>query len=180
MTNQIFIRQKHSSALIARAKSALEAKISDWGNLEDLERKICVYTTGSFGREDASEHSDLDVFIVSLQEGVTNNRLLSGLEEIEILASIVHVNRELNLPDLDGDGGFLKVHQLNDYLVGLGKPSDDADNTFTGRLLLMLESQPIFGNEVFDEVLKECVERYWIDYADHKDSFLPLFLLMIF
>ena len=81
------------------------------------------------------------------------------------------------MPDLDGDGGFLKVHQLSDYLVGLGKPSDDIDNTFTGRLLLLLESQAIFGEKVYDRVLEECVDRYWIDYTDHSDSFIPAFLI---
>ena len=136
-----------------------------------------MYTTGSFGRSDASTHSDLDVFIVSLEEEVTQERLLTRLEEIELVASIVHVNRELNLPELDGDGGFLKVHRLSDYLVGLGKPSDDANNTFTGRLLLLLESQPIFGSEVYEHMLSECIERYWNDFSDHSDSFLPAFLI---
>lgn len=103
--------------------------------------------------------------------------LLSRLEEIELLASIVHVNRELNLPELDRDGGFLKVHTLKEYLAGLGKPDDDANNTFTGRLLLLLESQPIFGDATYDKVLQECIAHYWRDFADHSDLFLPAFLI---
>lgn len=31
-------------------------------------RKACVYATGSFGRVEASEHSDLDLFIVGEEE----------------------------------------------------------------------------------------------------------------
>jgi hypothetical protein len=117
------------------------------------------------------------VFIVALEEQVTDARRLSRLEEIELLASIVHANRELKLPDLDGDGGFLKVHPLSDYLIGLGKPSDDADNTFTGRLLLLLESKAIFGDASYEYIRRECVERYWTDFSDHADSFLPAFLV---
>lgn len=177
MDDQISIRKDHSSAVRQRAGDLLAKRVNEWSDGTDISKKVCIYTTGSFGRNDASEHSDLDVFIVSLQEEITSERLLSGLEEIELLASIVHVNRELNLPDLDGDGGYLKVHTLSDYLIGLGKPSDDADNTFTGRLLLLLESQPIFGHQTYLQVLTECVERYWVDYSDHSDSFLPAFLV---
>ncbi|HUA92469.1 MAG TPA: nucleotidyltransferase domain-containing protein, partial [Terracidiphilus sp.] len=32
------------------------------------DQKACVYATGSFGRFEASEHSDIDLFIVSLHD----------------------------------------------------------------------------------------------------------------
>lgn len=161
----------------AQATARLAERCANWCDPTELGNRICIYTTGSFGRSDASTFSDLDVFIVALQENITGGSKLTRLEEIELLASIVHVNRELELPDLDGDGGFLKVHPLSEYLVGLGKPSDDANNTFTGRLLLLLESKPIFGELSYQHVRRECVERYWTDFSDHSDSFLPAFLV---
>lgn len=166
-----------SSDIRQRASDLLVERIGEWTDAGVLGNRICIYTTGSFGRGDASRFSDLDVFIVALEEPVTGSRLLTRLEEVELLASIVHVNRELKLPELDADGGFLKVHPLSDYLRGLGKPSDDAENTFTGRLLLLLESKPIFGHACYDQVRQECVARYWVDYQDHRDSFLPAFLI---
>lgn len=138
---------------------------------------MCVYTTGSFGRNDASKYSDLDTFIISLEEEMSSDRLLSGLEEIELAASIIDVNRKHGLPELDGDGGYLKAHSETEYLVGLGKPEDDANNTFTGRLLLLLESDVIFGETVYNQMIDECINRYWLDYTDHADSFMPAFLL---
>lgn len=159
------------------AASLITDKVSDWGDVEDLQDRLCIYTTGSYGRGDASSHSDLDLFIVAREEDLTRKRLLSNLEEIELLASIVHVNRELELPEPDADGSFLTVHRLSDYLVGLGKPSDDADNTFTGRLLLLLESSPLFGGEFYHQAIDECVQRYWRDFSDHSESFLPAFLI---
>lgn len=155
----------------------MQKRISDWCDPVELSERLCIYTTGSFGRGDACKFSDLDLFIVALEEPVTGARRLTGLEEIELLASVVHVNRELKLPALDGDGGFLKVHGLSDYLKGLGRPDDDANNTFTGRLLLMLESQSIFGQNAYDHIRRECIARYWLDYADHSESFLPAFLM---
>ena len=175
--DQIHSRNAHSSSTRAKATELLATRIGEWADSASLGNRVCIYTTGSFGRGDASAHSDLDLFIVADQEAITNKRQLSRLEEIELLASIVHVNRELGLPELDGDGGFLKVHPLSDYLVGLGKPSDDAENTFTGRLLLLLESKPVFGEDFYARVRRECVERYWIDYSDHSESFLPAFLI---
>lgn len=177
MATQILSRKEHSSTTRLRAVEKLERRISDWNNPNDLGQRICVYTTGSYGRSDASKFSDLDLFIVSLEEAITKDRQLSRLEEIELLASIVHVNRELDLPPPDNDGSFLKVYPLSSYLRGLGKPSDDADNTFTGRLLLLLESKPLFGNAVYEKVKRDCIERYWVDYADHSDSFLPAFII---
>lgn len=159
------------------AQELLIRKIDEWGNASSFKERVCVYATGSYGRGDASTYSDLDLFIISKEEDVTKTRLVTGLEEIELLASIVHVNRELGLPEPDADGSFLSVHGLSDYLIGLGKPSDDANNTFTGRLLLLLESRPIFGDKFYDEAISECVERYWIDYHDHTDSFIPAFLI---
>ncbi|WP_136653066.1 nucleotidyltransferase domain-containing protein [Paracoccus aeridis] len=176
MVDQIASRSDRSFYIRHEASKLLKQRISQWCNPDDLATRICIYTTGSFGRGDASSFSDLDVFIVSLEENVTGRRLLSGLEEIELLASIVHTNRELRLPNLDGDGNYLRVHSLSDYLVGLGKPDDDANNTFTGRLLLLLESKAIFGSSAYELVRQECIERYWVDYADHSGSFLPAFL----
>jgi len=163
--------------MLERVEKLVSTSIGEWGDVSSLEKRVCVYATGSYGRRDASKISDLDLFIVSKEEDLTRERLISGLEEIELLATIVRVNRQLCLPDPDADGSFLSVHKVSEYLVGLGKPSDDADNTFTGRLLLLLESYPLFGKDVYDHALRECVERYWIDFHDHSDSFLPAFLI---
>lgn len=177
MDDQIRSRHELSLEILGKAKELLLLRVDEWSSADLLREKICIYTTGSFGRLDASKYSDLDVFIVAREEEVTRSVLLTRTEEIELLASIVHVNRELWLADLDADGGFLKVHPLSQFLIGLGKPTDDAENTFTGRLLLMLESKPIFGDTSFEFIRRECVERYWTDYADHSSSFLPAFLI---
>ncbi len=42
-------------------------------------QKACVYVTGSFGRGEASKHSDLDLFIVG--KGEKDRSELSNLDE---------------------------------------------------------------------------------------------------
>ena len=65
------------------------------------------------------------------------------------------------------------AHELTDTL---GKPEDDVTNTFTARLLLLLESRPLLEATVYDEVTREVVAAYWRDYEDHKTDFMPAFL----
>ena len=38
--------------------------------------KACVYVTGSFGRGEASEHSDLDLFIIGKSDGTDKKKSL--------------------------------------------------------------------------------------------------------
>jgi hypothetical protein len=69
------------------------------------------------------------------------------------------------------------VHYTQQELIeALGKRDDDANNTFTARLLLLLESQPVLGSEVYDKIIGRVVAAYWRDYEDHKDDFRPTFL----
>ena len=53
--------------------------------------KACVYLTGSFGRGEASEHSDLDVFIVG--RGSDERPSLSRLDQICVKADLIHAAR---------------------------------------------------------------------------------------
>lgn len=58
----------------------------------------------------------------------------------------------------------------------LGHPNDDASNTFTARLLLLLESKPLFGTDVYWEAIEQVIAAYWGDFTDHKNEFVPAFL----
>src|SRR5437870_3537269 len=64
--------------------------------------KGCVYATGSFGRGEASQYSDLDLFIVG--RTVNNKRALIRLDEICITADLVRATRKLRIPEFSGDG----------------------------------------------------------------------------
>jgi len=143
--------------------------------------KACVYATGSFGRCEASTYSDLDLFIVGKKDGKEGRdgkqgSLLKRLDEICIKAELIKATRELGIPEFSGDGRYLAHHSVHEFTKTLGTPEDDAINTFTARLLLLLESCPLLGDEVYKEVTKEVIDAYWRDYDDHKDHFMPAFL----
>jgi hypothetical protein len=139
-----------------------------------LEEKACVYATGSFGREEASRHSDLDLFIVG--RGTRDARELLPLTEVCLKADLIRATRKFEIPDFDGDGEYLAHHSEQEIVGNLGKRQDDAENTFTARLLLLLESKPLLGGSTYQTIIEKVVNRYWIDYEKHKADFRPAFL----
>jgi predicted nucleotidyltransferase len=152
------------------------------------EGKACVYATGSYGRLEATEGSDLDLFIVGLpsfeeqDKRVRSNqplpkRYLNRLDEIVVKAELIDATKTLDLPDFDGDGEYLQHYTGAKLIQNLGAPEDDVENTLTARLLLLLESRPLLGHDVYDDIVDEVVAAYWRDYEDHSEEFVPTFLV---
>jgi predicted nucleotidyltransferase len=151
------------------------------GHLKNAEEiaagKACVYATGSFGRGEASLHSDLDLFIVGKSRLEDEKRsLLSRLDEILIKADLISVTRKLRIKEFSGEGRYLTHYSVEELTSALGTPEDDVKNTLTARLLLLLESRPLVETAVYLEIIKDVVAAYWRDYDDHKDDFRPAFL----
>jgi hypothetical protein len=142
--------------------------------------RACVYATGSFGRREASEHSDIDLFIVSLSdevgEGRTVRSRLSKLNEILLKAELIRVSDKLGFPPFSQDGRFLQQHTAWKLIKSTGDQSDDAENTFTARLLLLLESRPLIANDVHSRIIDDVIAKYWSEFKSHSDRFMPAYL----
>jgi hypothetical protein len=136
---------------------------------------LCIYVTGSFGRLDASQFSDLDVFLVSTGSAAAPS--LSKIDTTLVEAGLIEIGRKLGFPEFSNEGQYLAVHFLDDMLGDLGSPNDDCANHFTARMLLLLESRPIFADELYDGIITRTVETYFRDYPDHEDDFKPIFLI---
>jgi predicted nucleotidyltransferase len=136
--------------------------------------KACVYVTGSFGRGEASPHSDLDLFIVG--RGTKKEPAFSRLDQICLKADLIAATRDQGFPPFSGDGQYLEHYTIEELTSRLGLPHDDSKNTLTARLLLLLESRPLIGHEIYDEAIDLVVAKYWRDYEDHRDDFMPAFL----
>lgn len=148
--------------------------------------KACVYATGSFGRCEASEFSDLDLFIAGRSERVARadgsgedfgqKNLLNHLDEICVQAELIERSREMGFPEFSGDGRYLDHHSVYEFTNTLGTEKDDVANTFTARLLLLLESKPLVDEAVYDEIVQTVINSYWRDYQGHQTEFMPAFL----
>ena len=167
-----------------RIKTAarIKALLGQLQTAEQLAKgKASVYVTGSFGRCEASPHSDLDLFIVGKKDGAPKQdgkegSLLNRLDEICIKADLIDASRKFGFPEFSKDGLYLTHYSVHEFTKTLGTPEDDVTNTFTARLLLLLESSPLLGTQVYAEVIKEVIDAYWRDYEDHKEDFIPAFL----
>lgn len=115
------------------AKTAeLQALLTDSQALIGSVASVCI--TGSFGRLEASQYSDLDLFIIGRNRKPdsaidTNTDILESelthLDEICVKADLIHASRSSDIKDFDADGRYL-VHYSTSQLVGmLGTPEDD-------------------------------------------------------
>lgn len=137
--------------------------------------RACVYLTGSFARGEAGSHSDLDLFIMG--KGTKTSPALRRLDEICVKADLIEATRKHEIPDFSRDGEYL-VHYTEDELIEtLGSQQDDACNTFTARLLLLLESRALIGEAVYHDTIQAVVAAYWGEFEDHKRDFVPAFLV---
>ncbi len=144
----------------------LQTKLSEAENL--CKGKACVYATGSYGRGEANQHSDLDLFIAG-HPTTEGKRHLKALDEICIKADLIEATREFGIQEFSGDGQYLEHYTIRQLVRSLGTPEDDASNTFTARLLLLLESQPLLEKDVYDEAIQAILAAYWRDYEEHKE-----------
>jgi predicted nucleotidyltransferase len=166
---QLLVERRSKAA--ERIKN-LQAELGKAQGLCDA--KACAYITGSVARGEASSHSDLDIFIVS--KGTIQDPALTRLDEILVKADLIQATKKLGYPPFSGDGEYLTRHIIANLVDALGHPHDDVDNTFTARLLLLLESKPLLGKDAYDQAISDVISAYWKDYPDHKDDFQPAFL----
>ena len=161
-------RADYSLRRVAEFRDRVAAAVPELESCENL----CIYTTGSFGRREAGEHSDLDLFFV--QDGEIE--AIGGRKETLIKADLIRLCRTLGYPEFSGEGAYLKIHTVNDLATRIGHPHEDAENLFTARMLLFLESTPLHNDSAYDRAISACAEQYFRDFSDHSTNFRPLFL----
>ena len=166
---QLGIRRRNSEHQIGDVRRQLETE-----GRRDL--FLCgntaVYLAGSLGRGEVGELSDLDLFLLTTK----NNAERSRLDDLEILACVIDINRMLPYGPFSNDGQYLKIYPLDQMLKALGAPQDDSENLFTARMLLLLEGRCVFNQPVYDRAVQEILEHYFRDRRG-KNTFRPLFLL---
>jgi len=140
-----------------------------------VHESACVYATGSLGRGEMSDRSDLDIFV--LRDRCAKSAL-TNLDEIRLKARLIEAAREQGYPDFSADGKYITAHDLKDDVIEkLGTSEDDYKNVFTARMLLILESRPLLGDAFYKRAVDDVIAVYWRDYDKNSADFLPVFLL---
>lgn len=164
------LRREYTQGVFEKLVESLLATIGDRLD-EVIGDHTFIYATGSCGRGEMGEQSDLDAYVVH-----------SGAEtsDSEVLQQAIRVaNEAANLPPLDGGGRHIETIQARDLIDRLGAPDDDTreEGAFTKRMLLLLESRVILGQQSHEKVLNEVIGAYWQNSELHLKTYLPFVLV---
>lgn len=138
-------------------------------------KPICVYATGSYGRLEGWAGSDVDLFF--LYDGDDDADRFPWITFTQLAACLITATEAMGFPSFSGDGKYLEVLYVREMEQVLGSPDDDSTNAFTARMLLLLESQPVYGQALYASLLERIVGFYYRDFADHPNDFVPGFLV---
>lgn len=129
----------------------------------------CIYVTGSYGRGESSGYSDVDVF-VALNEDSDDLEARRS----ELVDRTAEAARRSQMT-FSGDETFELVHTVDELVDMIGSPDDDARNTLTARLLLLLESRPLTGEAAHRAAVDRVIAAYCgISRTTVSDSFPPI------
>src|SRR5947209_3333139 len=78
---------------------------------------LTVYAVGSYGRGEASNRSDLDLFVMHDDR---RSPQLGQLERMKLFSHLVDVAQSMHFPPFSNDGEYLKVHSLSEMCRELG------------------------------------------------------------
>ena len=140
----------------------------------DLASRTCIYVTGSMARDEATEGSDLDLFVVD--ELRAEDRPLNYVETSQLVARLDNVRRDGQFRPFSRGGEFIRTLSMQDLVKLIGDPQDDALNLFTARMLLLINSRPLTNPDAYERAWKTVLDRYWAP-QDPEADFRPVMLL---
>jgi hypothetical protein len=175
MTRQLATRRKESEEGLALVREEAESRLSSIVGKEPL----AIYVTGSFGRLEARfpKGSDLDLFFLYGPDSCSHKARLSQLTWFELAGELIRISRDLDFEEFSRDGAFLQAHNVWHIGRELGSQHEDAENGFTARLLLLLESRYVLNKPLYERFMQETIGFYYGDYATNRGTFRPTFLI---
>jgi predicted nucleotidyltransferase len=159
------------------SKAKLDSLISSLDKTEHIKKvpDLCIFAAGSYGRLEASEHSDIDLFFVTTKPKDEIQDI--NVPKIRLFSDVIDVGYKLGFPKFSNDGEYLKLLFLEEIERNMGSRDDDFLNHFTTRMLLLLESRPVYGFTEYENVLSAIIDAYFRDYTHHPSDFKPTFLV---
>lgn len=168
-------------AAVARRRTATDERLGQF--VEALRKHLgaqagtllgshtCIYVVGSAGRGELTPESDLDLFLV--RKGTRPSRL----DAVVLQAAVLAASRAASFPDPSGDGEWLHLHAAARFVSLLGSRADDSENTFTARMLLLLESRPALGDVAYRHIVDAVIDAYWRNDDGNRTDYQPIVLL---
>lgn len=119
--------------------------------------QICIYACGSMGRLEMTEKSDLDLFFVSEDNG-SQDFTITNLDKYLFFSKLYEINGKLKYQD-PSKGGLYWEFTPKENLLDIGSRQEDYNNSFTARMLLLLESKPLYNENAYKRIVKETMKK---------------------
>ncbi|MEX0306086.1 MAG: nucleotidyltransferase domain-containing protein [Ruegeria sp.] len=161
----------------SNSESKINTLIQEFRKHEEISAipNLSIFVAGSYARNEASEHSDIDLFFVL--DGKLEDIDEPNIKTLRLFSKIVEIADKLELPKFSNDGQYLQIIEKPMILNEMGSSKDDHLNYFTARMLMILESKCIHGEDYHEQILKDLIGAYLKDYPDHPKDFHPTFLV---
>jgi predicted nucleotidyltransferase len=125
------------------------------------DEKVCIVTTGSFARRDASAMSDLDYILV-------NHNTLPDNECLEAHRVIAALLSDLGITPPSAGGSFAASVTIPELTTNIGGKKDTND-ALTWRMLILLECDYLLGPDSLITCRSQMIERYVNDHIKDKN-----------
>jgi len=151
-------RKKYTNQNIAKMQNAI------YGILETLPKAIAgrfaIVMTGSYGRCEASEESDLDIFTIVDSKDDIDSFTEVATQLKDAISKIVPKN-----PGNTGTFGFGAIISIDEILEDIGGVNDNNRN-ITRRMLMLLEGKALVNPSKFNVYRKKLLETYIKERVD--------------
>ena len=137
--------------------------------LADITERACVYVTGSLARDEAGKGSDIDLFIVD-QITDSPRAKLTAVEYARLVSALDELRANARFRPFSRGGFFLKVHSFDAMVAKIGDPDDDAQNAFTARMLLLINSRSLINQAAYDDMRRRALDAYWLTAGPERTS----------
>lgn len=142
-----------------------------------LKNNICIFACGSIGRLEMTCKSDLDLFFIIMNVDGIKESTQTNLDKYIFFTNVYNINKKLGYKEPTGHGIYWDFITQNNIL-DIGSREEDFNNSFTARLLLILESKPLFNDDAYNKLVDDVLDnRYFKDYPRHTENFYPLCLM---
>lgn len=140
--------------------------------LKDSQYKdsITLVTTGSYGRREASEESDLDWFIIFDKDLDPNEAIQDELQRVGDIVS-AQIKKEEGDTKTFGQDAVVRFSDMQQNIGG----QLDTNESLTRRMLFLLEGTWLYGESRFKKYRRTLLEKYI--KPDSSDEQLPRFFL---
>lgn len=164
---------KNLRAIADRHWHDLASKGGDRLGIPNISERACIYVTGSLARLEATQGSDLDLFVLDSLEHTSVG--LTYVENAHLISTLDQIRLEAGFRPFSRGGQFIHTHSLRDVVTQTGSPDDDAKNTFTARILLLLNSFPLLNEHAYAAARSAVLDRYW-QTSDPEKNAHPIML----